>query len=98
MVELNQSNIVAGRTAVDAYRDAHRQLHSTPWHKGVPEEHTPLLDKLLADLRKQRFNSLEGFSNASDELNVRELGFTSREDFEAKATEADKANLMEMWQ
>jgi len=97
MVELNQSNIVAGRTAVDVYRDAHRQLHSQPWHKGVPEEHTPLLDKLLGELKKQGFNYLGEFFDASEELNAQELGFTSREDFEAKATEADIANLMEMW-
>ena len=98
MVKLNQVSIIAGRTAVDAYREAHRQLHIKPWHKGIPEEHTPLLDKLLDELKKQGLNSLGEFFTASEELNIQELGFTSRGDFEAKATELDKANLMEMWQ
>lgn len=82
---------------MDVYRDAHRQLHSQPWHKGIPEEHTPLLDKLLGKLKKQGFNSLGEFFRASDELNAKELGFTSMEDFETKATEVVRQHLEEKW-
>jgi len=32
-----KNKILAGRKAVDAYREAHRQLHEKLWHKGVPE-------------------------------------------------------------
>ena len=97
MAKAVKGRVLAGRKAVDAYRTAHTALHKKPWHKGIPEEHTPLLDKLLVDLKKQGVNSLDEFFNASEELNAQELGFTSKEDFVAKATEADKANLMEMW-
>lgn len=89
--------MLAGRKAVKAYREAHRQLHSGPWHRGVPEEHTPLLNKLLTGLKGQGFNSLQEFFDASELLNIQELGYASREDFQAGATEADRKALMEMW-
>ena len=93
---VDKEKILAGRKAVDAYREAHRQLHSKPWHRGVPEEHTPLLEKLVADLEKIGITSAEldfeskkteilaKFFDASEELNVKELGFASREDFTAE--------------
>lgn len=49
---IDKENILAGRQAVDAYREAHHLLYSKPWHRGIPEEHTPLLEKLVADLEK----------------------------------------------
>ncbi len=97
MNQVTGSKILEGRKAVDAYREAHRQLHSKPWHRGIPEEHTPLLNKLLAELKKQGVNSLAEFFDASEELNAKELGFTSRNDFEARATEADREALDRMW-
>ena len=54
MPQQSKDNILAGRNAVDAYREAHAKLHDKPWHRGIPEEHTPLLDNLLADLKGQR--------------------------------------------
>ncbi len=98
MDEQKRLGVISGRLAVDAYRLVHAQLHSTSWHKGIPEEHTPLLNKLLAELKKEGFNSLDEFFSGSDELNILELGFKSREDFEAKATEAEKEALKGMWQ
>jgi len=89
--------VVEGRKAVDAYREAHRQLHSKPWHRGIPEEHTPLLNDLLVKIKGQAFTSLGEFFDASEELNAKELGFTSRNDFEARATEADMNALEGMW-
>lgn len=98
MPQHTKEDIVAGRKAVDAYREEHTKLYSKPWHRGIPEEHTPLLNKLLADLKEQAFNSLEEFFNASRELNMGELGYSSKEDFEARATDADRKALREMWQ
>lgn len=89
--------VTSGRLAVDAYRLAHAQLHSTGWHKGISEEHTPLLNTMLSELKKQGFNSLQEFFRASQELNILELGFKSREDFEAKATDAEIEALEGMW-
>lgn len=60
-----KDKILSGRKAVDAYRQAHTQLHSQPWHRGIPEEHTPLLEKMLADLKEQGFNSLEEYFQAA---------------------------------
>jgi len=90
--------ILDGRKAVDAYREAHCQLHSKPWYRGIPEEHTPLLNKLLSELEKQGFNSLQEFWDASTELNIQELGFESRDDFEARATKSNREALERMWQ
>ena len=94
----DKSKIQAGRTAVEAYRESHRLLHSKPWHRGIPEEHTPLLNDLSAELKKQGLTSLEEFFAASEELNIKELGFKDRADFEAKATEADREALEGKWQ
>ena len=97
MPQHSKENILVGRTAVDTYREAHRQLHSKPWHRGIPEEHTPLLNVLLAGLKEQGFNSLDQFFDTSRELNVQELGFASREDFRVRATAADREAFDRMW-
>ena len=77
-------NMEKGRQAVDAYRLAHSQLHQAAWHKGVPEEHTPLLVKMVEDLELQGFTSTETkfeprktevlakFFAANEELNLLE--------------------------
>lgn len=98
MPQHSKDNILAGREAVDAYRTAHTQLHSKPWHKGIPEEHTPLLNILLGGLKEQDFNSLAEFFDANEELNVKELGFEDRQDFEKRATDNDREALDRMWQ
>lgn len=68
MPEISKTKILAGRKAVDAYRKAHRALHSKPWHRGIPEEHTPLLNIMLKALKGLEFNSLEEFFAASNSL------------------------------
>jgi len=97
MDQVTRSKVLEGRKAVDAYREAHRQLHSEPWHRGIPEEHTPLLNKLLAELEGQGQGWLQEFFALSELLNLQELGFSSKEDFEARATEADSETLSGMW-
>ena len=62
---MNKGKILAGRKAVDAYRTAHAQLHSKPWHRGIPEAHTPLLNIMLASLKEQGFHSPQEFFDAS---------------------------------
>ncbi len=97
MDEKERLGVISGRLAVDAYRLAHAQLHSTGWHKDIPEEHTPLLNNMLAEFKKQGFNSLKEFFDASELLNIKELGFTDKKDFEVKATDADREALERMW-
>ncbi len=89
--------VVTGRQAIDVYRLAHAQLHQAGWRQGTSKEHTPLLDDLLAELKKQGFSSLNQFFNSSRELNIEELGFGSREDFENRATETKREALDRMW-
>ncbi len=91
---VDKKKVLAGRKAVDAYREAHRLLHSKPWHRGIPEEHTPLLNTMLRQLKKQRFNSLQEFFDASELLNIQELGFADREDIK---TQADREALERKW-
>ena len=104
MAEINKQKIMAGRDAVDAYRRAHTQLHSKPWHKGIPEDHTALLEKLVSDLENTGIASAEldfepkktevlaKFWADSDEQNIQELGFEGKE-----LTGADREALMEKW-
>lgn len=81
-----KTRIIEGRKAVDAYRNAHIQLHSKPWHRGIPEEHTILFNKLINNLEKIGFTSTEtdfepkkteilaNFFEVSEDLNVQETG------------------------
>ena len=73
MPEISKGKILAGRRAVDAYRTAHAKLYEHGWRRGIPEEHTPLLNTMLAEFKKQGFNSLQEFFAASEELNTTEL-------------------------
>lgn len=76
---MDKAKILTGRNAIDTYREAHRQLHNEPWHRGIPEEHTPLLNKLLAELKGQGFNSIRELFDASKDLNAIETGIMRRE-------------------
>jgi len=98
MNQIMHLQVLEGRKAADTYREAHCQLHSKTWHRGIPEEHTPLLNKLLSELEKQGFSSLQEFWDASEELNIQELGFEFREDFEARASKSEREALQRMWQ
>ena len=91
------AQILTGRKAVDAYREAHRLLHEKPYYKGVHDDHMPLLETMKAALKKQGFDSLDAFWDASDDMNIKELGFKNRENFEAKATEVDRISLQGKW-
>lgn len=104
MPEISKSKILAGRKAVDAYREAHRQLHLGGWYKGISEDHTPLLEKLIADWVKIGITSTESefkpkkteilakFWAESDLLNVQELGLEGKE-----LTKADREALESKW-
>jgi hypothetical protein len=93
----NKDEILSGRTVADAYREAHAQLHSKPWHRGIPEEHAPLLNDLTDALGKQGFGSISEFFAASEQLNIEELDFKDGADFEARATKADREALKLKW-
>ena len=102
-------DISRGRKAVEAYRKAHAKLHEQGWRKGISEDHTPLLEKLVADLEAagvvssetdfecKKTKVLAEFWAASDEQNVKELGFVDRKDFDEKATKEDKDALRLKW-
>ena len=105
----DKQKILAGRNRVDAYRTAHTKMHEKPWHKGVSEEHTPLLEAMVKALDGLGFTSTEAefepkkteilakFWAESDLQNIKELGFVDREDFKDRATKADKAALRLKW-
>lgn len=94
---VDKDTIMAGRKAVDVYRAAHAGLCLKPWHRGIPEEHTPLLNTMMTTLNSLGFNSLSGFFFESGELNVKELGFADKKDFKDKAKDTDKDALDRMW-
>ena len=106
---MDKEKILAGRKAVDAYRQAHKRLYASGWYKGISEDHTPLLEKLVASLEKLGFTSTEidfepkkteilaKFWKDSDLLNIKELGFVDRADFEKRATDTDREALRLKW-
>ena len=103
------TQIETGRNAVDAYREAHRKMHEKGWHKGTAAAHTPLLGTLVAaleqngfvssetDAGKKREETLASLWKASDEQNVKELGFINKKDFDEKASKADREVLKSKW-
>ena len=97
MDEEKRLRVLSGRQAVEAYRLAHRALYAQPWHRGIPEAHTPLLNSLLNKLSAKGFASLREFFDTSVELNIQELGFADKDDFEARAGDADREALEGMW-
>jgi len=104
MTELSNQKIIKGRGAVDAYREAHRLLHANGWYKGISEDHTPLLKKLVADLERigvtseelevepKKTKILAKFWAESDEQNVKDAGLEGKE-----LAKDDRAILAEMW-
>jgi len=98
MSQHTKEQILAGRQAVDAYRQAHSGIHQKPWHKGISEEHTHILNELSGKLADLGFGSLEEFFEANKALNIqiirecyREEGFCdgcARFGGERKCTEA----------
>lgn len=68
MPELIKQKILAGRKAVEAYRTAHVKLCDKGWHKGIPEEHTPLLNIMLEAFKGLGFNTIQEFFDASEQL------------------------------
>jgi hypothetical protein len=76
---MGKAQILAGRKAVDAYRTAHLALHSKSWHRGIPKEHTPLLNIMVKAFKGLGFNTIQEFFDASEQLNIDEFGLTSQE-------------------
>ena len=57
-------NLNQAKNAINEYRISHNELSAKGWYKGIAEDHIPLLNKLLADLKVAGFNSLEEFEQA----------------------------------
>jgi hypothetical protein len=93
MPDLSNDKILDGRAAVDAYRLAHNALHSQPWRRTVPEEHTPLLNIMLKKLRALGFNTIQEFFDDNKIVNVQELGFDSVEYFDIKVKEDSTSRI-----
>lgn len=101
--------VLLGRKAIEQYRADHPQLYVGGYYKGMHDAHTPLLNTMLAELKKQGFTSnktnfeaekteiLAKFFGASELLNLQELGFTSREDFTTRAKVRDKEAMGRKW-
>jgi len=104
MPKISKNKILAGRKAVDAYREAHSHLYDHGWYKGISEDHTPLLIKLVADLERIGITSTEldfepkkteilaKFWADSDLLNIQELGLEGKE-----LSKTDRQALEGMW-
>lgn len=104
-----KQRVIAGRKIIDEYREAHYRLHSKGWYRGISEDHTSLLEKLVYDLEKLGFTSnksefeakkteiLSKFWNTSDLLNIQELGFIDWEDFRKNVTKSNSEMLRLKW-
>jgi hypothetical protein len=92
-----RDRVELGRKAVSDYRTAHAQLHAQSHYPQIHDDHTPLLEKLKGDLKEPGFATLDEFFTQSEKLNITELGFEDKADFEAKATQADREALEAKW-
>jgi len=60
-----KQRVSSGRVFVNSYRLAHGKLHQKPWHRGTPDEHTPLLDAMVNKLKTTGFNNIQEFFDAN---------------------------------
>lgn len=60
--------LVKAREALALYRQAHRELHSETWHKGIPSAHTPLVEKLAQTVKAAGFEDLAEFHKLNEVL------------------------------
>jgi len=100
---------IKARKAIERYRKAHGNLHRQKYYRGIHADHTPLLKTLIANLEKIGFTTTETdfepkkeklLKTAFDDselLNIKELGFEDRIDFEKRATKANREALREKW-
>lgn len=63
-----KQKILAGRKLVEAYRTAHAKLYERGYRKGIPEEHTPLLNVMKKGLTGLGFEDLNDFFTQSEAL------------------------------
>lgn len=89
--------VQAGRDAVEAYREAHAEMHAKGWDEMTVAAHRPLLEKLEADLVKEGYETFESFYRASEDENARQLGYKDGADLLDKGSEADKSAVRELW-
>lgn len=93
---VDKEKVLAGRKAVDAYRTAHTALYATnPHRRSIPEEHTPLLNIMLGAFKGLGFNTIQEFFDASELLNIQELGFKDRAEFESELAKPNIENTLE---
>jgi len=94
---MDKEKVIEGRKAVDKYRQAHQKIYEQPWRKTLPEEHTPLLNLMVKRLAQFGYKTIQEFFDASEELNIAELGFANKQDFESKARPEDRQALARKW-
>ena len=61
------------RYAIEAYREAHKNLHAKPWHSTIPDEHTPIFAQLKDTLAQQGFDSVDAIFVFNKQMCLREL-------------------------
>ena len=99
--------IQQGRNIIGAYKVSHSNLYAiNRERKGIPIEHTALLETMEKALRQVGFKDGDGlqtfrvwdeFNTASELQNVQELGFIDFDDFEKRAEAKDERLLEEKW-
>lgn len=94
---ITRDRVLAGRDAVTAYRRAHTALHNKSVARRIHDDHTPLLHQMETKLNATGFRDVADFFNHSEAMNIRELGFKDRADFETYAVESDRTALQEKW-
>lgn len=87
--------IKAGRNAVDKYRAEHEDLYRLG--SATPPDHTPIFESMMKSLNEAGYKTLDDFFVASELSNIKGLGFKDKEDFQCRATKADKKNLADKW-
>lgn len=79
--------ILDGRRVVDTYRFAHAQLYTFATSRlTIPQEHSPLIQKMQDGLNKLGFASEDDFREANNDLCAKDMGFKNMADFEVHCT------------
>jgi hypothetical protein len=71
--EATKQRILLGRKAVEAYREAHKELHGKGWYKGISGDHVPLLKKMSKELEALGFASQQELFASNKQLCYEEV-------------------------
>ena len=90
--------VLKGRAAVNEFRKAHEKMYSQlKTAEARSQQHNKLMGIMTWELSQAGYTSVDDFTKSSELMNVKQLGFEDKKDFDEKKTTSDSADYIDMW-